>query len=66
MVRNLLPLVPLLRLLQAGCSGKPVQSIRIGANIWRGYECLFLAIEKGFYDVEDVNVQPISAVWEAP
>ena len=31
--------------------------IRIGTNIWPGYECLYLAEDLGYYD--DTNIDPI-------
>lgn len=47
-----------LAIVLAGCSEQS-QPIRIGANIWPGYECLFLAQAKDFYREQGVEVELI-------
>jgi len=46
-------------LIAAGCSEQPPPPIRVGINLWPGYEFLYLAQEKGFYRDEGVDVRLI-------
>ena len=45
--------------LLSGCDSEPAQPLRIGINVWPGYEALFIAREKGFYQDEGVDVKLI-------
>ncbi len=47
----------LLTLLVSGCNQAPSTPIKIGINAWPGYEFLYLAQEKGFYDELGVSVK---------
>lgn len=44
-------------LCQTGCSPESSRSLRIGINAWPGYEFLYLAKEKGFYQDEGLDVR---------
>lgn len=44
-------------LLLCGCEPPQSAPIRIGANVWPGYEAIFLARTKGFYELEGVRVE---------
>ena len=50
-------IVILLIALLIGCSRSPDVPIRLGVNVWPGYEYLFLAQELGYYEMEGVNIQ---------
>jgi NitT/TauT family transport system substrate-binding protein len=39
----------LLALLLSGCQPPPPATLRIGTNVWQGYEPLYLARDKGYY-----------------
>ncbi|MEP4190794.1 MAG: ABC transporter substrate-binding protein, partial [Sneathiella sp.] len=47
----------ILAALLSGCFGEEKQAIRIGINAWPGYEFLFLAREKGFFEKHDVKIE---------
>lgn len=40
----------------AGCSVAPQQNLRIGTNLWPGYETLYLARELGYYKDQPVRL----------
>ena len=42
-------------LLNIGCHKEPTALVRIGTNVWPGYEPLYLARELGYY--KDLNVR---------
>lgn len=44
-------------LLLAGCSESPKEPIRVGLGAWPGYEFLYLAKEKGFFEEENIKVR---------
>lgn len=50
-------LLGIIALLFVGCAEEPPDPLRIGINPWPGYEFLFLAREKGFFEDEDVAVE---------
>lgn len=39
-----------------GCPGKPEQEIRVGTNVWPGYEPLYLASELGFFKGANIRL----------
>ena len=39
-----------------GCRGAPSEPLRIGYNVWPGFETLYLAHQKGFFDEEQAPV----------
>ena len=49
--------VPCLLSVTAGCVKEPENMLRIGINTWPGYEFLYLAQEKGFYQEEGLDVK---------
>lgn len=58
----LLAIVIATALLLGGCSQAPEQPIRVGTNIWLGYEPLYLAQSLGYFKSNEVKlVQYISA-----
>lgn len=40
----------LITILAFGCAKKPDPILRVGTNVWPGYECLYLARSLGYYD----------------
>jgi NitT/TauT family transport system substrate-binding protein len=40
----------------AGCTFTPAPPVRIGASIWPGYECLFIARSLGFFEHEPIKL----------
>lgn len=73
-IRNRLatPLVVLLKitllmlaiLASAGCSREPQTPLRVGTNVWPGYEPLYLAREQGYYPAESVRLVEYSSASE--
>ncbi|MCH6255039.1 ABC transporter substrate-binding protein [Puniceicoccaceae bacterium K14] len=49
-------LICLVSIMLVSCSKKDTTPIRIGINAWPGYEFLYLAEKKGFFEAEGVNV----------
>ncbi len=49
--------IALLSALVISCSPKTNTSIRLGVNVWPGYEYLFLARKLGYYEEEGLNLQ---------
>jgi NitT/TauT family transport system substrate-binding protein len=47
----------LLLTILCGCGEYKKRPLRLGMNIWPGYECLFLAQELGYFEEEGVDVQ---------
>lgn len=45
----------------SGCSDAPEQTLRLGTNIWPGYEPLYLARERGHLDEEKVRLVELSS-----
>ncbi len=43
-------ILPLLSLLFLGCSGSSESPLKVGTNLWPGYECLYLARDLGYYE----------------
>lgn len=41
----------------SGCIKKEDPALRIGMNVWPGYEIIYLAQEKGFYEDEGIRVR---------
>jgi NitT/TauT family transport system substrate-binding protein len=58
--------VPLLLCLYllTGCSPAPPEPLRIGTNIWPGYEPLYLARELGYYDDQPIRLVEHAAATE--
>ncbi|WP_413173931.1 ABC transporter substrate-binding protein [Anabaena azotica] len=40
----------------ANCTTEPVAPLRIGANLWTGYETLYLARDLGYYDNQPIKL----------
>ena len=49
-------LVVLVCVLMAACSEPPTQTLRIGTNVWPGYEPLYLARELGYFKDEEIRL----------
>lgn len=49
--------VTLFAAMLAGCGGPAREPLRIAANPWPGYACLFLAQDCGYYERENVGVE---------
>jgi len=49
-------IVALFFILFAGCSDKSTTVLRVGTNVWPGYEPLYLARALGFYDEKQVSL----------
>ena len=58
-----LPLI-LYLCLEAGCSPAPPEPLRIGTNVWPGYEPLYLARELGYYDKQPTHLVEHAAATE--
>lgn len=56
LLRRLSRVLWLLPLVLAGCSGAPQENLRIAANLWPGYETLYLARELGYYKDKHVRL----------
>jgi NitT/TauT family transport system substrate-binding protein len=52
-------------LVGAGCTHEPQMPLRIGTNVWPGYEPLYLARELGYYPQESVRLVEYSSASEA-
>jgi NitT/TauT family transport system substrate-binding protein len=52
-------IILLMTALLSACTKKYEPPIRIGANAWPGYEYLFLAQQKGYYEAEGLNIKLI-------
>jgi NitT/TauT family transport system substrate-binding protein len=48
----------------ANCSRQATEPLRIGTNVWPGYEPLYLARELGYYDDDPVHLVEYSAATE--
>ncbi|MDJ0838426.1 MAG: ABC transporter substrate-binding protein [Acidobacteriota bacterium] len=57
MIPKFLPVPVLLILILGACSTKAPDPVRIAVNPWPGYEFLFLAREKGYFDELGVEVK---------
>ncbi len=51
------PLILALILLCHACVKKPPEPVKIGINLWPGYEFLYLAEKKGFFQEAGVNIK---------
>lgn len=51
------PILLLVAFVFSGCMRKEDPALRIGMNIWPGYEIIYLAQEKGFYRDEGIHVR---------
>ena len=50
------PLLVALCLLMAACSEPNIQTLRIGTNLWPGYEPLYLARELGYFNEHEIRL----------
>jgi len=48
-------------LLLSGCNHAPGTPMRLGTNVWPGYEPLYLAREFGYIDREDVQLVELNS-----
>jgi len=51
------PILFMALLVFSGCLKKEDPALRIGMNVWPGYEIIYLAQEKGFYKDEGIHVR---------
>lgn len=56
-----LPLTVLFSFWLTACFSTPEQPLRLGTNLWSGYEPLYLAREKGFYDKHMIRLVEYSS-----
>ena len=50
------PLIVIICLFMAACSEPNKQTLRIGTNVWPGYEPLYLARELGYFNKDDIRL----------
>jgi NitT/TauT family transport system substrate-binding protein len=50
------PLIVIICLFMAACSEPNTQTLRIGTNVWPGYEPLYLARELGYFNKNDIRL----------
>lgn len=55
-MRSTLPLLLFALLSLSGCGKPPADVLKVGSNVWPGYELFFLARDKGFLSTDEVRL----------